>query len=81
MAVNSAKSTVKGDDPDRLITIKEVCAILGCGRAFVYKKLAAGEFPAPVRLGTRFTRHKNLRIREYAADPAAWIAANARVAA
>jgi predicted DNA-binding transcriptional regulator AlpA len=63
---------------DRRINIKEVCHIVGGGRAWVSKKVAAKEFPQPVRIGTRFTRYSLREVLEYARDPEAWTAANAK---
>ncbi len=40
-------------DPDRMLRLPEVLAITGLSRATVYAMVAAGEFPAPVRLGAR----------------------------
>ena len=54
--------------PDALLRIKTVTQATGLSSATVYRKLAAGEFPEPVRLGSRCTRWK-------AADVRAWIQA------
>ncbi|PTT86601.1 transcriptional regulator [Pelomonas sp. HMWF004] len=53
---------------DALLRIKTVTQATGLSAATLYRKLAAGEFPEPVRLGTRCTRWK-------AADVRAWIQA------
>lgn len=51
---------------DALLRIQTVAQATGLSDATIYRKLAAGQFPAPVRLGSRCTRWK-------AADVRAWI--------
>jgi prophage regulatory protein len=51
---------------DALLRIRTVGQATGLSAATIYRKLAAGEFPTPVRLGSRCTRWK-------AADVRAWI--------
>lgn len=53
---------------DALLRLKTVTQATGLSSATVYRKLAAGDFPEPVRLGARCTRWK-------AADLRAWIRA------
>lgn len=53
---------------DALLRIQTVAQATGLSSATIYRKLAAGEFCAPVRLGKRCTRFK-------AADVRAWIQA------
>lgn len=53
---------------DALLRIQTVRQATGLSDATIYRKLKAGEFPEPVRLGTRCTRWK-------AADVRAWIQA------
>jgi prophage regulatory protein len=53
---------------DALLRIQTVGQATGLSGATIYRKLAAGQFPAPVRLGSRCTRWK-------AADVRAWIQA------
>ena len=53
---------------DALLRIGTVTQATGLSSATVYRKLAAKEFPEPVRLGKRCTRWK-------AADVRAWIQA------
>jgi prophage regulatory protein len=60
MTVNSNQQP-----PPILMAMKDVCAITGASRAFIYQEEAAGRFPKPVKLGTRWI----------AADIHAWIAA------
>ncbi|MDN3920401.1 helix-turn-helix transcriptional regulator [Roseateles violae] len=51
---------------DALLRIQTVAQATGLSDATIYRKLAAGEFPEPVRLGKRCTRWK-------AADVRTWI--------
>ena len=51
----------------RLLRLPEVTEITGLSKATIYRRLAAGEFPAPVKVGP-----KSIRFR--ADDVEAWIA-------
>jgi prophage regulatory protein len=51
-----------------LLTVQDVRAITGFSRKFIYREEAAGRFPKPVKLGTRWI----------AAEIHAWIAAKAQ---
>lgn len=53
---------------DALLRVKTVADATGLSSATIYRKLAAGDFPKPVRMGARCTRWK-------AADVRAWIQA------
>ncbi len=57
---------------DALLKISTVTQATGLSRASIYRRLAAGTFPAPVRLSTRCTRWQ-------AADVRAWIQAQRAV--
>ncbi len=57
---------------DALLRMETVTQATGLSPATVYRKLAAGDFPKPVRLGARCTRWK-------AADVRAWIQAQGQV--
>ena len=48
-----------------LLSVDEVCSLLGCSRASVYRWLAQGAFPEPVKVGTR--------PRFYATDLDTWL--------
>jgi prophage regulatory protein len=37
--------------PDRILRVAAVAARVGLSRATIYRRVAAGEFPAPVSLG------------------------------
>lgn len=54
--------------PDALLRIQTVAQATGLSSATLYRKVAAREFPQPIRLGQRCTRWK-------AADVRAWIQA------
>jgi len=54
--------------PDALLRVQTVGQATGLSATSIYRKLRAGEFPEPVRLGQRCTRWK-------AADVRAWIQA------
>lgn len=58
---------------DALLRMGTVAQATGLSPATVYRKLAAGEFPEPVRLSARCTRWK-------AADVRAWIQAQGQLA-
>lgn len=57
---------------DALLRMRLVNQATGLSPATVYRKVAAGEFPEPVRLGARCTRWK-------AADVRAWIQAQGQL--
>ncbi|SDB03718.1 helix-turn-helix transcriptional regulator [Bauldia litoralis] len=41
------------DNPDRLLRIAEVKGIVGLGHTSIYARIAAGEFPRPIKVGSR----------------------------
>ena len=53
------------------LSIREVIARTGCSRSFVYSRVAAKNFPEPVRLGPRkhfwFASEIDEWLRQYAA--------------
>lgn len=53
---------------DALLRIQTVADATGLSGATIYRKLKAGDFPSPIRMGARCTRWK-------AADVRAWIQA------
>lgn len=57
---------------DRLIDVKEVCAITGTGRSWVHEKTTAQQFPQPIRLGPRYTRWRASEVSAWVADPTGW---------
>lgn len=56
---------------DALLKIKTVQNLVGLGKTTVYKKCAEGNFPAPIKQGTRCTRWR-------AGDVQAWLQAQAQ---
>jgi prophage regulatory protein len=42
--------------PGALLTVKTVSAITGLSAATIYRKVASGNFPPPIKLGLRCTR-------------------------
>ena len=54
--------------PDALLKIQTVATVTALSASSIFRKTAAGEFPAPIRLGARCTRW-------HAADVRDWMAA------
>ena len=54
--------------PDALLKVQTVATVTALSASSIFRKTAAGEFPAPIRLGKRCTRW-------HAADVRAWLAA------
>ena len=71
-ATNPRKSTVQPIEalnlPDALLKVQTVGAVAGLSTSSIFRKVAAGEFPEPIRLGKRCTRWKSGAVR-------AWLAA------
>jgi prophage regulatory protein len=72
------KTPVRGNDrnpqplhalqvADALLKIQTVVAVTSISASTIFRKTAAGEFPEPIRLGTRCTRWR-------AADVRLWLA-------
>lgn len=55
----------------RILRLPEVCQVSGLSRATIYKKMAEGTFPTPLRLGTRSVGWR-------LSDLDAWIASTER---
>ena len=49
---------------DRLLTVKEVMALLGISKVTLYRRLADGTIPPGVRLGPRAVRWKESTIAD-----------------
>ena len=60
--------------PDALLKVRTVSAVTGLSASSIYRKIAAGKFPEPVRLGARCTRWKSCSVT-------AWLAAQCTSAA
>ena len=50
---------------NRLLTRREVEQTLGVGKSFIYRRMAEGLFPRPVRLGAQCVRWRPEDIEEY----------------
>jgi prophage regulatory protein len=57
--------------PDALLKMRTVNDVTGLSPATIYRKVAAGEFPAPIRLGSRCTRWRALAVRHWLATQTA----------
>ena len=53
----------------RVVRRDEVSAITGLARATIYKKVAEGTFPAPLRLGSRAVGWRLADIEAWLASP------------
>jgi prophage regulatory protein len=42
--------------PDALLTIRTVCSVIGMSESSLRRAVRAGDFPQPIRRGTRCTR-------------------------
>lgn len=52
---------------DRLLKLSDVEATIGLGHSWIYEKIRAGQFPAPVKLSERCVRWRESEV-------SAWIA-------
>lgn len=52
-----------GTLPDALLKVQTVEAMTGLSRPTIYRRIAVGDFPEPVRLGTRCTRWPAAAVR------------------
>jgi len=48
-----------------LITRRDVEALIGLKRAFIYRAMSAGQFPKPVKIGPKAVRWVEAEIREW----------------
>lgn len=44
---------MKNNQPTRLVRLPEVLQRTGYGKAWIYRLISEGRFPAPVKIGTR----------------------------
>lgn len=58
------------ENPDALLQIHTVAALAGLGRSTIYRLVSEGEFPQPIKRGTRCTRFR-------AGDVTNWLKAQA----
>jgi prophage regulatory protein len=61
-------------DQDRFLSPNRVAELTSLHRASIYRKVAAGEFPAPIRVSERRIAFKESEVR-------AWMAGREKVAA
>lgn len=74
-APHLAQPITAADNPDALLQIRTVAALIGGGKSTVYSRVSKDPtFPRPIRLGTRCTRFR-------AGDVIAWLKAQAAGAA
>lgn len=52
-------------EPERLLRLREVKARVGLGTSTIYRKVAAGEFPTPVRLGPASVRWRETDLQQW----------------
>ncbi len=55
-------------DSDRLLTRAEVEVRVGLSRSAIYRAMRAGEFPVPLRIGSRAVRWPQSEINEFIAS-------------
>ena len=55
--------------PDALLKTSTVVAVTGLSASQIQRKVLAGTFPAPVRLGTRCTRFVAGSVRAWLTEP------------
>lgn len=58
-----------------LIKIQDVQRATAMSRAHIYKLCKAGRFPAPLRIGSRFTRWSSADVAHWLSNPHHWAAA------
>jgi prophage regulatory protein len=63
-------TTLIGIPGDRMLRVKDVLAVVPLGRSTLFAKIAAGEFPAPVKLSPRVVCWRADTIRNYLAGGA-----------
>jgi prophage regulatory protein len=56
---------------DAQLRMDTVCAVTGLSPATIYRKVRTGEFPAPVRRGSRCSRWPARAVREWLAGETA----------
>lgn len=54
----------KNDDPDSLMTIKDIEKMIGFNADWIYKRIARDQFPKPIKIG-RSSRWKRSTIIEW----------------
>lgn len=49
----------------RLLKFAEVVELTGIGRSQIYRKIASGEFPAPLQVGEKSVRFRECDIQDW----------------
>jgi prophage regulatory protein len=57
---------------DRIVRVGEVTHRTGLHRATIYRKIAAGEFPAGIALGVNSTGWYESEVNAWIANPTGW---------
>jgi len=52
----------------RLLTVREVREMTGLSRSSIYAMMAAGDFPKPIRIGSRAVRWHEHEVRAFIAS-------------
>ncbi len=52
----------------RLLTLHQVEDLTGFRRAFLYKEMAAGRFPRPVKIGPKAVRWEEMKVHRWIQD-------------
>lgn len=58
----------EGEVFDRMLHIDEVVELTGLSRSTIYKKMAKGEFPKPLKLGERAVRWRQSEVEAWLAS-------------
>ena len=53
---------------ERLLRAKEVAGLIGVSRSTLYRMVAAGQFPQPIRIGPRASRWRMSEVQEWMAS-------------
>ena len=61
-------ATTASGDPLTLLRLREVCRRTGKSRSEVYRRIAAGDFPQPVKLGERASAWPEHEVSAWIAD-------------
>ena len=66
-----------GDEPDRILRLKAVLAMTGLSRTTLYRRIALGRFPRPVRISERCAGWRASAVRTWMRDPSGYRAGSA----
>lgn len=68
------------DAPDRILRINTVLDMTGLSRSTMYRKIAAGSFPKPIKIAERCAGWRQSAITEWLHNPIFYEARNSVVA-